>query len=238
MTLTGEYAPAAPEPEVRSYPQLFGITFTPAVSGILIAVLGVGVAAYLGNMLVLPALQESQTLSESISQKKADIAQKVELVKQVQAVVASVNRAKAENKEVRGLFSSQAALETLLLDLNKLIVQNQAQLLKFEPDYAASGVITDGSLGGDLNNKLKRQVTTVSFKGNFSQTLNILQAVDRLQTLLVVQNLVSEAQTQQSAANAQASSDNQITSTFKLVAYVPLNPDEIAAAPAPAAPPP
>jgi type IV pilus assembly protein PilO len=237
MTLTGEYAPAAPEPEVRSYPQLFGISFTPTVSGILIAVLGVGVAAYLGNMLVLPALQESQTLGESIKQKEADLAQKAELVKQVQGVVASVNRANAENKQVRALFSSQAALETLLLDLNRVIVQNQAQLLKFEPDYAASGVITDGSLGGDLNNKLKRQVTTVSFKGNFSQTLNILQAVDRLQTLLVVQNLVTEAQA--ASATDQASSQNQITSTFKLVAYVPLTPEEIAAAaPPPAAPPP
>ncbi len=233
MTLTGEYAPSAPEPEVRSYPQLFGITFTPVVSGILIGVLGLGVAAYLGNMLILPALQESGKLSESIQQKEADLAQKAELVKQVQGVIASVNRAKSGNQEVRALFSSQAALDTLLLDLNKVIIQNQAQLLKFEPTDPV--IVTDGSLGGDLNNKLKRQVTSVSFKGNFSQTLNILQAIDRLQTLLVVQKLTTEVQAQPSSATAR----DQITSTFELVAYVPLTPEEIAAAtPPPAAAPP
>jgi type IV pilus assembly protein PilO len=233
MTLTGEYAPSAPEPEVRAYPQLFGITFTPVVSGIVIGVLGLGVAAYLGNMLILPALQESGKLSASIDQKQADLAQKAELVKQVQGVVASVNRAKSGNQEVRALFSSQAALDTLLLDLNKMIVQNQAQLLKFEPTDPV--IVTDGSLGGDLNNKLKRQVTSVSFKGNFSQTLNILQAIDRLQTLLVVQKLTTEAQAQPNAATSR----DQITSTFELVAYVPLSPEEVAAtAPPPAAAPP
>lgn len=236
MTLTGEYSPnSLPGQEQPIYPTIFGITFTPTVSGILIGVFGLGLAAYMGNLLLVPALQESQKLSDSIAQKQADLSQKNETIKQVNAVVTSLNQAKSRNQEIRGLFSSQEALDTLLLDLNRVIVQNQAEMLKFEPDYAASGIVNDGSLGPELNGKIKRQVTTVAFKGTFNQTLSIFQVIDRLQTLLVIQNLVSELQQNPD----KGSISNKITSNFKLIAYVPLTPEELAAAsPAPASAPP
>lgn len=230
MTLTGEYAPV-PEITAPPYPTIFGVTLTPTVSGALIAVAGFGLAAYLGTQMVLPALDQMQTLNNNIAQKEADVAQKAAVVKQVNEVVASLNRAKAQNQQVRGLFSTQEALGTLLLDLNQVISKNQARLLKFEPDYASSGIVSDGSIGPELNGKLKRQVTNISFQGTFPQTLNILKTLDRLQTLLVIQNFTTELK---QTSTADKKPVTLINSSFKLVAYVPLTPEELAAA----APPP
>lgn len=224
MTATGDYVPFDTYTQ-PNYPTVFGITFTPAVSGAVAAVVGLGLAAYLGTQLVAPAFQQFQELQTSITTKEAELQQKTALVQQLDQIVASVNRAKAENAQVRTLFSTQAALNTLLLDLNRLIVQNNAELVTFTPNYALSGPVTDGSVGPELNGKLKRQVTDVAFRGTFPQTVSIMQNLDRLQTLVVVRDLKSELVTGQT----QGLPSNTVLSSFKLYAYVPLTPEEIAA---------
>lgn len=225
MIMTGDFSPDN-EVVAPSYPTAFGITFTPTVTGIVAAIVGLGLSIYLGNLILAPTFQQFQELQTDVNQKEADLKQKTEVIRQVDQVIAQLNQAKSENADVRALFSTQAALDTLLLDLNRLIVRNNAQLLTFNPDYALSGPVIDGSLGPELNAKLKRQVTNVSFQGNFSQTLEIMRAIDRLQTVLVVRDLnaVLEQPTPQDP------SPNQITSSFKLYAYVPLTPEEAAAA--------
>ncbi|MEO0375731.1 MAG: pilus assembly protein PilO [Cyanobacteria bacterium P01_A01_bin.17] len=211
-----------------SYPTAFGITFTPTIQGLLVAVAGIGLAGYLGSLLIGPAIGEFQEVSQKVEEKELALQQSAETARRVNEIVASLNEAKAENAEVRGLFSSQQALDTLLLDLNQLIVGTNAQLLKFTPEYAQSGVITDSSVGEPLNNKLKRSVTSVSFEGNFNQTLTVMQAIDKLQTVLVVRDLSVELPSNnQSELGAP---NNLVKSTFKLYAYVPLTPEEAAAA--------
>ncbi|NES74023.1 MAG: hypothetical protein F6K24_56985, partial [Okeania sp. SIO2D1] len=49
-----EFIPEGEEQQ-PDYPQAFGVTFTPTVSGVLVGVLGFGVAAYLAYTFVLPA---------------------------------------------------------------------------------------------------------------------------------------------------------------------------------------
>jgi type IV pilus assembly protein PilO len=232
MTLTGEYTAGGPQAGKPTYPTVFGLTFTPTVSGVLLGAAGLGLAAFLASQFIGPALEQFGKLNASIDQKRGDLAQKAETVKQVDQVVASVKQAKDQNKQVRALFSTQKELDTLLLDLNRVIGQNQGELLKFEPDYATSGIVTDGSVGAELNGKIKRQVTNVSFQGTFAQTLGTLQTIDRLQTLLVVNGLVTEAK---ATTRPNEPASNLITSTFKLIAYVPLTPEELAAAPPPPA---
>jgi type IV pilus assembly protein PilO len=243
MTFTGEFEGSPEAGKGPSYPTLFGVTLTPTVIGALMGLGGLALAGYLFTLMVSPTLTEAQRLSDSIAQKESDLAQKSQLVQQVQGVVDSLNRAKTQNQDVRSLFSNEAALDTLLLDLNRVINQNGAQLLKFEPDAAASVVISDGSLGPDLNGKLRRQVTNVSFQGTFSQTLAIFQSIDRLQTLLVIQNLAIDAKdiaedTKGKEAAINPKLQTQLTSTFKLVAYVPVDaPPAPAPAVSPATPP-
>jgi type IV pilus assembly protein PilO len=138
-----------------------------------------------------------------------------------------VNQAKAKNAEVRGLFSTQKALDTLLLDLNRIIVSSNAQLQKFTPDYGMSGTLTDSSLGPELNNQLKRQVTDVAFEGNFNQTLEIMRTIDRLQTVLVLRDFKMELKP--ATTGPGAGPTNIVTCSFKLYAYVPLTEEELAA---------
>lgn len=230
MTTTGEFFADGEDFEAPSYPSAFGITFTPQVSGVCVGVAGLALAAYLGTQFVLPTYTQYQTYRESIAQKELDLQQQVQTAKRVNQIVASLNRAKAENTAVRSLFSSQKALDTLLLDLNRVVVGNSAQMLEFTPDYAVSGPVTDSSLGPELNNKIKRQVTSVAFRGTFSQTLKIMQAIDRSQTVLVLQDLTVELPKQSKQQEALVPRQNLVKSSFKLYAYVPMTAEESSAA--------
>ncbi|NCJ05831.1 pilus assembly protein PilO [Synechococcales cyanobacterium C] len=223
MTASGEFANDDSFYDAPEYPTLFGISFTPTVIGVLAAVAGLGLAAYLATQLVAPKYTEYQALQANIAQKEMDLAQREETARRLNEVVANLNEARAENTDVRTLFSTQQALDTLLLDLNRLIVATGGQLLRFTPDYGMSGVVTDSSVGAPLNNRIQRQVTDVSFQGTYGQTLAVMQAIDRLQTVLVVRNLSLEIQT--AGADEPA---NVVRSTFKLYAYVPLSAEEAA----------
>ena len=228
MTASGGFSPGGNEFDAPNYPTVFGITFTPTVTGGVLAVLGLGLAAYAATQLVLPSLSQFQQLQDSIAQKKADLDRKEDTSKRVNDVIERLNQAKAENASVRSLFSTQQAIDTLLLDLNREIRNSEAKLLEFTPEYDVSGIVADGSLGAPLDNKLKRQVTSVEFEGTFSQTLSIMQAIDRLKTVLVVRDLSLELQ-----ENDQKDSNrptNLVKSAFKLHAYVPLSAEEAAAA--------
>jgi type IV pilus assembly protein PilO len=232
MTYTGGFSSDSDFAE-PSYPTAFGVTFTPVIQGVLVALAGVGLAAYLGNLLIGPTFGEFQETGKRVVSKELALEQKAETARMVNEIVANVNQAKAENSEVRGLFSSQEALDTLLLDLNQLIVGTNAQLLKFTPEYGLSGTVQDSSVGAILNNKLKRQVTSVAFEGNFNQTLTVMRAIDKLQTVLVIRDLSVELPG--SAGPESGKPNNLVRSTFKLYAYVPLTPEEAAAAAAAAA---
>lgn len=241
MTYDREYTSTEFEPEVVTYPTLFGLTLTPKVNGILLAILGFGGALYLGSQFTLPAWQSYQEHKANVETKEAVLQQQAEISEQLNEIISSINQTKAVNADVKTLFSNQRTLDTLLLDLNQLIVRTQAQLVTFTPDYAASGPVTDGFLGPELNGKLKRQVTLVAFEGDFDQTLAIMRTMERLQTFLVVKDFSAEIPasntTNSSDQPSQSQKQDQIRSTFKLHAYVPLSSDEAAAAKTAPAPP-
>ncbi|NJM76823.1 MAG: pilus assembly protein PilO [Acaryochloridaceae cyanobacterium RU_4_10] len=228
MTISDRFPPGEGDFGGPAYPTAFGVTFTPSISGVLIGLAGVALAGWMAVNFIGPKLSEMQGLRDRIAEKEQSLQQKQQTVREVQNIIARVNEAKAKNTEVRGLFSNQQALDTLLLDLNRIIVSSKAELQKFTPDYATSGILADGSLGSELNNKLKRQVTDVAFEGNFNQTLEIMRAIDRLQTVLVLRDFKMELKADSS--DKSAGPKNIVTSNFKLYAYVPLSEEESAAA--------
>lgn len=234
MTVSDRYAPGTdPGP---SYPTAFGITFTPPITGAVIGVGGALAAGWLAMNLLSPAFTQMQEIQGRVEDKQSKITAQDQTLKKLQDVVDRVNKAKAQNTQVRSLFSNQQALDTLLLDLNRLIVGKSAILRKFTPDYTASGVVTDSSQGAELNNKLKRQVTSVEFEGTFNQTLEIMRAIDRLQTVLILQDFKMELQQSPEAKEGDRPS-NLVKSSFKLYAYVPLSEEEAAKVAPPAGQP-
>ena len=236
------------EAAAPAYPTAFGVTFTPAISGILIAVLGLAGALYLLLNQVMPAWQKNQELQASRNQKQSQVEQNEASLRQGQKVKTDLAQAKQQKAEILTLFANEKSLDTLLLDLNRLIESAnaklqrndvRAKLKKFVP--AKSGeVITDGSLGPEVNGKLQRQVVNVEIEGPTAQTQAILRNIERLQSLLIVKDYQSTLV--QAPADQQTQvvrSPATITTSFQLQALIPLSAEEAAkAAPPPANQPP
>ncbi|HAZ46584.1 MAG TPA: pilus assembly protein PilO [Cyanobacteria bacterium UBA11371] len=186
------------------YPSAFGIQFTPKVTGIAIALVGLAGAAYLFMNFVQPVMQANQTLIEEINTEQANARNKEQLQIDLQQAQADLAQAKQQQASVFTLFANQPSLKTLLLDLNKRIENRntnlkpddvKARLKKFQPEPKSSGPVTDSSLGAAVNNKLFREVYNIELEGTFAQTMLFMLDLERLKPLLVVKNLKSELET-------------------------------------------
>ncbi|PPS40257.1 pilus assembly protein PilO [Chroococcidiopsis sp. TS-821] len=244
MTVTEDFIPEESiefQPVAPSYPKAFGVTLTPAVSGVLIALLGLAGSVYLVINLLMPTWQRHQELQASRDEKNALVEQKQLAIQQTEQVRAELAQVKQQNAQVLALFADERTLDTLLLDLNRVVESGNAQLAqnapraklkRFVPVNQSPEIVSDGSLGPVVNGKLKRQVVNIELEGTFEQTQSIIRNIERLQPLLIVKDYQSSlAQT----------GDNQqpgvvqprgavITTSFQLEALMPASPAEAAAA--------
>ena len=231
-----EFQTAAP-----TYPAAFGITFTPAISGGLIAVLGLAGTLYLVLNLLMPAWEKYQQQQTTRNDKQVQVQQKQAILQQGEKVKTELAQAQQQNAEVLSLFANEKNLGTLLLDLNRVVESGnarlqrndvRAKLRRFVPTTNQSGdIVNDGSLGAEVNGKLKRRAINVEFQGTFAQTQSILRNIERLQPLLIVRDYQSTL--------APPAADSQgivvrgpatITTSFQLQALIPANPEEAAMA--------
>ncbi|ACK71685.1 type IV pilus assembly protein [Gloeothece citriformis PCC 7424] len=199
MTFSEDYSTqqGASLEESGKYPVAFGITFTPKVSGIALGALGAFGAVYILMNMVMPAYTtyqeqkaEEASLLEQVEQQKTG-----EFEKKLQKAEAELQQKQALRKEILAFFGSEKSLDTLLLDINKFFKSRNVALLKFTPDGEAT-VIDDSSLGQGVNQKLKRQNINIEMEGGFVQTQAILKDLERLQPLILIQNLKTENNTQ------------------------------------------
>ena len=186
-----EFIPAEGQEETPNYPTAFGITFTPRVGGIVIAVLGLLGATYLLMNVVQPTWEEYQNLQTSVKDKEAQIQGQQRLQQQIKAKQVELDKAKQQNKQVLGLFTTENALNTLLLDLNTIVKARNGRLTIFKPDTANANT-PDCALNPQVNGKLKCTKFNVELKGNFDQVQSSLRSFERLQTLLLVKNFKAE----------------------------------------------
>lgn len=244
MTFTDEMNFAESElNDAPSYPVVFGISFTPKVSGILAGLAGVAGAAYIALNLAMPAWEAFQQKRAKQTELQAQIEQKKASIGQIDQVKAELTQVKRQNMQVLGLFANEKTLDTLLLDLNRVVEAGngllpgnavQAKLKKFEPTGKKSEIISDGSLGTAINGKLKRSSINIQVSGTYDQTQTILRNIERLQPLLIVKEYKSELNQEQSTNNGgkpiRQIGPVGINSSFQLQALMPLNPEEVAAA--------
>ena len=228
-----------------NYPTAFGITFTPQVSGIALAVLGVVGSGYVLLNFVMPAYNNYQTL-------KADEAQKLSQIEQQKSGALDVKQIEAERKlresqalrgQVLSLFSSETSLKTLLFDVNQLVEKHQAKLVSFQPEGSPT-VVSDASLGAGVTNRLKRQRFTLTVEGNFEKTQSLLRDLERLQPLLLINELNSKLVEEKftikivdvqreggevvAQGQATAQGQDKVETSFTLDAILPLSPQEAA----------
>ncbi|MES1025909.1 pilus assembly protein PilO [Gloeocapsa sp. BRSZ] len=243
MTVTEDFIPEESiefQPVAPSYPKAFGVTLTPAVSGVLIALLGLAGSVYLVVNLLMPTWQRHQELQTSRDEKNALVEQKQLAIQQTEQVRAELAQVKQQNAQVLTLFADERTLDTLLLDLNRVVesgnaqVQNapRAKLKRFVPVNQSPEIVSDGSLGGAVNGKLKRQVVNIELEGTFEQTQSIIRNIERLQPLLIVKDyqssLAQTGDTQQPGVVQPRGA--VITTSFQLEALMPASPAEAAAA--------
>ncbi|TVP65864.1 MAG: pilus assembly protein PilO [Nodularia sp. (in: Bacteria)] len=229
--------------ESSNYPVVFGITLTPKIIGIVVGSLGFAGAAYMLLNMVMPTWETFQNKQTQANDLQSQVEQKKASVQQIGQVKAELAQAKRETIQVLSLFADEKTLDTLLLDLNRLVESTNAEvsanavrakLQKFVPASQPAEPINDGSLGATVDGKLKRSSINVEIEGTFEQTQSIVRNIERLQPLLIVKNY----QARLSPEQARNSSGEEvprvgpapITTSFEIQALMPLNPEEVAAA--------
>ena len=236
MTFTGDFL----EEEQglgEDYPSAFGITFTPVVSGIALAVVGVVGAGYIFMNMVAPA-QEGYNSVEQQKQEKLTQLNQVkgnDYPQKIADLQIELEAEKALKSKVLAMFTNQDDLETLLIDFSNFIAANQGTLVQYSPESNIT-TINDGSLGENVNGKLKKKGLSVEFKASFSQTKAILQNLERLQPLLMIKSYDSKVTENPTAVLPDSSSpvlpqkEAILTTNLKIDAILPLSQEELAKA--------
>lgn len=195
MTAASEFNPETDQQE-REYPTAFGITFTPDVSGILLGALGVLLGGYLWYQYVRPAGESLNRLRADRDALQAQIDNQPDLQALQEEIEAQLQQARDRQAQVLSLLSSEDSLDTLLVDLERLVADANSQigggnldLREFTPVDQRAVVVTDGSFGADVNNQVKRQRFTLSLAGGtFAQNASLVNELERLQPLLIVRS--------------------------------------------------
>ncbi|TFI51427.1 pilus assembly protein PilO [Mastigocladus laminosus UU774] len=223
-----------------AYPVVFGISFTPKIIGILVGGVGFVGALYMLFNLVMPAWDTFGQNQNKQSELQGQVDQKKATIKQMDQVKQELAEAKQQQTQVLGLFANEKTLDTLLLDLNRLVEANnstisinatRAELKKFVPVSDKAEPITDGSLGKQVDGKLKRRSVNVEILGTYEQTQSILRNIERLQALLIVkdyQSALAPQPTLEPGKRVLRVGPAAISTSFQLQALIPLSPEEAA----------
>jgi type IV pilus assembly protein PilO len=239
MTYGGDFIPAGDMGDAPEFPKLFGLSLTPTVNGVLVGLAGLVGAYFLFSNFVQPALQRNQELSQDIATKEAQRQNVEEFKKQIEDARVRLKTAEQLRSDVLSLFATSKSVDTLLLDVNERVLSvnagvtdadRRAVLSKFDLDAEATGPVTDGSLGAEVDNRLERRVYTVEIKGTYPQTQSIIRNIERLQPLLVVNGFKADLdistqelmfdQLGRLVPNGQP--ETRITTGFQLSALVPI----------------
>ncbi|MEH2168120.1 MAG: pilus assembly protein PilO [Nostoc sp.] len=229
--------------ETPAAPVVFGIAFTPKIIGILVGVIGLAGAGYILLNLLMPAWESYQQQQAKSSELQAQIEQKKANIKQIDKVKDELAQAKQQKVQVLSLFANEKTLDTLLLDLNRLIESGntatsinavKAKLKKYVPISQKPEPITDGSLGLEVNGKLQRSTISAEITATYEQTQSIIRNIERLQPLLMVkdyQATLAPAETRSPLDKTPMQvGPAAINTSFQLQVLMPLSPEEIAAA--------
>ncbi|MEH1837133.1 MAG: type 4a pilus biogenesis protein PilO [Nostoc sp.] len=233
----GEFEQVTP-----SSPMLFGIAFTPKIIGILMGVIGLAGAGYILLNLLMPAWESYQQQQAKSSELQAQIEQKKANIKQIAKVKDELAQAKQQKVQVLDLFANEKTMDTLLLDINRLIESGntptsinavRAKLNKFVPVSQKPEPITDGTLGLQVDGKLQRSTINAEITATYEQTQSIIRNIERLQPLLIVKDYQATLAPVESRSPLDKTpmqiGPTAINTSFQLQVLMPLSPEEIAA---------
>jgi type IV pilus assembly protein PilO len=239
MTFTEEFEDRELE-EFDEYPIAFGITFTPRNSGIAAAVLGLLGSFYLLFNWVMPAYNTWQQLQNDAAGKQQQVDQQKSGLgsAEFQKIESQLQQKQAIKQQILSLFAKEKDLSTILLDISNIFKSRNVKLISFQPQGLEPVVVSDGSLGSAVNNKLKRQTLNVKIEGNYANTQEVIRDLERLQPLILLNSLNTQMEKEGSAVKVVSTGNNKativpqgdkpVTTTFLLDVIIPLNAEELA----------
>ncbi len=264
MAAVGDFIPPNDDfVDEPSNPVVFGIELSPTIIGAIIALIGIGGAVYAFVKVVKPVQVRNTELQQEIVTKEGQLSSQQQQLQDIAKIEAELAAAMERRRGVYSLFANEKTMDTLLLDINQRIessnaplsgVRNQvfsrgippilveAQLKKFTPGVKA--VVEDGSLGDLVNGKLKREVYSIEFSGDYAQTQSILRNLERLEPLLLVRNFslnsgeVVEETIIGDNGQVVARAKTPITTSFEIEALMPTADADVPPVIAPPEPPP
>jgi type IV pilus assembly protein PilO len=223
--------------DAPNHPVIFGLTLSPLVIGGVVGVIGLIAAGFCAATYVMPKFQANQELQTKVNDVNQQIQDRKNNAIKIAEAEEKFKVATAQREAVLNLFANDKKLDTLLLDLNKLVNERQGELRKFVPDSAGTGTINDGALGSALNGKIRRKSIDVEMNGGFEQIQSILRTVERMDRFLILKDF--KADLRNPSANTGVANTTGATpklkAGFKLQAIIPLTTEENAAAAAAAA---
>ncbi|MEL7520746.1 MAG: hypothetical protein AAGJ80_03820, partial [Cyanobacteria bacterium J06553_1] len=161
-------------------PVVFGVELSPQIIGALIAVVGIAGAGYLFVKMVKPVAEQNTALRTDITTKTGQLQSQKQQLEDIAKIEAALEVAMQRRRNVYSLFANEKTMDTLLLDINQRIETSnaslsgvraqvfdrgippilvEAQLETFNP--GDKGVVSDGSLGENINGKIKRETYSI-----------------------------------------------------------------------------
>lgn len=260
MAMEAARAEEAPPP--GSY-KIGSFVLTPQIQGILIAVLGLGIAGFAAFKMLLPAMEEQTNLKTQIAAKEAEIANQQSKIRQMDEAKANLATTQEQKENVLALFAQGATLETLLLDINQIVRQSGGNLESFKPLESSPNewIFNEGTAQGGgaapppadpaaapstpsltLSQAVQGKTMELEMAGNYQQTLDTLRRLERLQQMVVFGEFTSTLG--EGSQRIFVDPDGKITeqapanldTVFNLIAVMPLPPEQLEnlAAPPPA----
>lgn len=130
MTYNDDFIPIddAQDLEGPSYPVAFGVELTPKIQGILIGVLGVGLAFFAFTRLVQPVQQTKLEIEQRVADKRSIRDNQADRIEEVNAVRAELDNALSRREGIYSLLGEPDSLDTLLLDINQQVKSSNASI--------------------------------------------------------------------------------------------------------------
>ncbi|MEM1367453.1 MAG: type 4a pilus biogenesis protein PilO [Cyanobacteria bacterium P01_H01_bin.15] len=199
--------------EVAEYPELFGITLTPVVGGILCAIVGILGAGYLFSTQVWPKQEESRQLAANRDARQTQLqqAQSTQKDRLKVELESELVRNQERQQKILSLLSSPAAIDTLLLDINQFLSPNDVTLVTYTPGDPE--LVTASEYGPLVQNKLYRKPITLELQGTYENLQAAIQDIETLQTLLVMRSFEMSISSAGESAEIVLNQNNELVPT-------------------------
>jgi len=183
MTFAEEFVPG--DQGEASQATFLGLAVSPLLVGVILAVVGVAGAGYMGWTMVKPVYEANTALTVEITNLQTQVEQQKASLGKIAEAQEKVDVAKLRRAEMLAFFAKDEALETILLDFEAIVKQQGVKLnslsLSADPE-----VVVDGSLGETANGRFKRQALTLDVTGNFASIHRLFQALEKFEPIVQV----------------------------------------------------